>query len=913
MLFPDRLNPFLYQVFRHSAFPAWSPKAFVLTFLISIFPTGGQIQQPIRSQHTEEGQRINENRFDKSGIRFITPNSYNWSATILGAHVTGPQTLEFNDACPSGVFGNDVNLWLMVDDDSEVTLSTGKGSCVPGSEGTIKFNLTGTYNNPKISSASTGIYEGLVDAQASKGTGDLKSNFHVVFGPSNPPSGLGALDYPIYAPVTIPNGIADIDGSGASIDCASLDQCFKITRIGELTIHGFRFWTSRISSDAIVTQTSCSSNVATIYTKLNPPIGSWVDVQNTDNAHYWGIHQVTTTSTTNWTYSDKNCGGLSNIAETATVGGNAREHSAIDDVSGQGVTLRDIYFDAPSGTRGAFTSLVVVIADQGFQADHIYGASHRLLCDASYCGQGFYGPGNFAIGPAIGFLNNIDLSFACSGNGIKWLTGNGLTIQNSVIQAFSEFSVLTGNPRGGYGKTTENFVYNEVGCANPLYTAVGLSGICGASPASGCSASGTNVLGGVLVSTGDIPGMSGSNSGGVPVFASGGTTTYNYYVIIQEGSKVSVPLFFGSAAPRTSGSYRIGWPRYASQTNGAVSYHILKTTGAGYARSAPIADGAPRSVAITEAAIPQCATQVCTIQDSSDTRLQSYEVSKNPELVPNLPGWPGSVILGGGARAYVDDVADFVTTTSADPVVFSKRCSGPTPGVNIVCAAGYSAMNNNTPVGALMLKEGINAGGDAVNRTGRLVFQYAPAGAPDSTELITLVPASPGTVLADANHRPSANPKDTWLGLDTGSTPLVYAGLAGSAPTSIDWCVSQTPADCRAHAIQRITSTNSVFSVPLAAPALISSGTLFKTNLGCNEKEVVGAATAGSFRAGSTNCTTVVTMGAGLNAPNGWACSVWDVTNSNRSVKQTASSKSFVTFAGIVEVGDKLVFSCQGF
>lgn len=898
------ISPLILRALKH-------PLLLVL-FVLATFVAGIGIEKATKSQNNDRRSVLKLDSVNNAGVRFVSPGSYNWSATLSGEHLSGAQTLTFTEGCPPGVFGNDPNLWIMVNDDTEVAASTAKGTCVPGeSGGTVTFNLVGVYANPQISSASSGVYEALVDAQAQGGAGDLRSNFHIVFGPTNPPSGPGALYYSIYAPVTVPNGIADIDGSGASIDCESLDQCFKITRVGEMTIHGFRFWTSRASSDSAITQTSCASNFSTITTTLNPPIGSWVDVQNTDSPHYWGIHQVATSSPSGWTFSDKNCGGLITIPAVLTPGGNAREHSAINDTNGQGVTLRDIYFDAPNKAKGAFSSLVVVIADQDFEADHIFAGS-RLLCDDVYCGQAFYGPGNFVSGPAIGFLSNANMSFACSGNGIKWMSGNGLTVQNSVIQAFSEFAVMSGNLRGGFGKTTENFLYNEIGaCANPLYTGVGLSGICGGSPSSGCSASGTEMTSGVLVSAGDIPGMSGSTDGAIPSFASKGATTYAYYLIIQDGSKVSMPLLFGNAAPENSSSYKIGWPRYASPTNGTVTYHVLRMTGAGYRLSAPIADGVPRSISLTQSPIPQCRGQICTMSDSADTNLEAYPVSTTPELTPTLLNWPGSIILGRGAKAYVDDVADVVTTTMGEPSVFAKRCSAPTAGINIVCVSGDSVVNNNPAVGALMLKEGRNVGGDASNLTGRLTFQYSPAGSSASTELITLVPAAPGAILADPNHRPVANGKDTWLGLDTGSVGLSSAGLAGSAPTSIDWCIGQTPADCKTNAIQRLTSSRSAFSVPVVTPAVISSGAVFKSNSGCKETDLVGAATAGSFRAGVKKCSTTITIGAA--APDGWACSVWDLTTLSGDLKQVASTTSSVTFSGTVIPGDKIIFACQGF
>lgn len=99
----------------------------------------------------------------------------------------------------------------------------------------------------------------------------------------------------------------------------------------------------------------------------------------------------------------------------------------------------------------------------------------------------------------------------------------------------------------------------------------------------------------------------------------------------------------------------------------------------------------------------------------------------------------------------------------------------------------------------------------------------------------------------------------------------------------------------------------------VSANGFQSFGTTFTSNAGCSETSLTGGASAGSFLAGATSCTTTITLGNTLTAANGWACSVWDVTTSADTVKQTASTATTVTFSGTVVSGDKIIFSCHGF
>jgi hypothetical protein len=110
-----------------------------------------------------------------------------------------------------------------------------------------------------------------------------------------------------------------------------------------------------------------------------------------------------------------------------------------------------------------------------------------------------------------------------------------------------------------------------------------------------------------------------------------------------------------------------------------------------------------------------------------------------------------------------------------------------------------------------------------------------------------------------------------------------------------------------------VTETNIDLNGNESTASYISTGTTFTTNAGCSETSLTGGATAGSFVAGATSCTTTVTMGNSATAPNGWACSVWDLTTTANAFKETATTATSVTLSGTATANDKIVFGCKGF
>ncbi len=774
---------------------------------VSTTPAANQnIIQPVGTQFGAD---------NVAGIRYITTSgsAFNWTASVTGTNLTGLITANLSP-CPKGIFGTDNSTYISINSGAEYALLQGGGTCVPGSAGSITFTVIGTYTNPTIGSASSGIQEALIDAQTN-GTGTKKANYRIVFQPTNPPN---TTYYAINAAVTIPNGVADIDFSGASIDCEADDACFKITGAAwDVVLHGARVGTKTTRAGGAITNTACSGNITTITTATTPPVPTvnkpiWVDIQNTDHTHFWGLHPVLGVNPgVSFIMTDNNCAwaanpGAGSITSAASPGGWALEHAFIED-SGTNTTMRDLYLDMPGWATGKLNNFLVILNDQAATMDDIVTGGTGVQCDANYCGQVIYNPGPFSgniQSPAIGRITRSNISLQCAGNGINWLGGNGIKVsENTVIQGFQQFSLQTGTIRGGYAESFIDSLYNEVGgCSNPFWTAAGLSGLASRNMA------GVSVLGGFLSAVGGAIGQE-------PQFATGGSTTYEYWLVICDGANCSMPLRFGQAAPLNSNPYTIGWPHYGSQSGSTITYYVLRTTGAGYNLSAPYGSG---NWSLTSSAIAQCASLVCTTTDSSATALQTYVVSNAPALAPFVWNWPGSIVLSGGAMMEGDDlpitnISSVVATVQNVPSVFVQRCGSATPGVYVSCLAGNSVGNNNGAVGATLLQNGPSNGGQTANLKGRLNITAGPYPSLNSGHIITLVDSNAFKTWADSNHRPTNDANDTYLGLDGGAVGVASAQLAIGSPAAISNYIGN--AGDNTSWKERLTAAAKTFKVPV--------------------------------------------------------------------------------------------------
>jgi hypothetical protein len=168
------------------------------------------------------------------------------------------------------------------------------------------------------------------------------------------------------------------------------------------------------------------------------------------------------------------------------------------------------------------------------------------------------------------------------------------------------------------------------------------------------------------------------------------------------------------------------------------------------------------------------------------------------------------------------------------------------------------------------------------------------------------------------------NPNTSQIGIAIGGSfdAIFYsAGLAFRPGLGYLWCTNSTCSSGLDTGIQRDAAEVIDFgnggatdtTAKVQAAGFQSKGTTFTSNAGCSETSLTGGASKGSFLAGATTCTTTITMGNTLTAANGWACSVWDVTTTADTLKQTATTTTTVTFSGTVASSDKIIFSCDGF
>jgi hypothetical protein len=876
-----------------------------LILLVLLYATAialGSLSGSALCQSVPPAARAQSEAGDSSKIRYLTARNFDWNATIAGERVTGPQKLAFT-ACPRGIFGDDRSSYVSVNDGAEYPLLTGEGNCVPGKPGTVTFALRGTYTNPVIRSASTGMQEAIIDAE-SNGTHLLGSNWKVVMEPTNPPS---ASYYTCGARVTIAAGMAEIDGSGATVDAEGPETCFYLTKkTTSVRIHGFRVASKTIMRGVAVTKADCGDttpNTMTVFSQLNPGLGTWIDIQNTDNTRLWGLHgPVIASSPTRFQYSDfssRGCHGNGVIRNTASLGAAAMLHAFIRD-DGNHNSFDDITVDNPAwAAANALNNVIVVENDQSFNVSRFNANGTGVNCDALYCGEEIYAPGPFAVNAAAGHVTNSNISPQCAGNGIKWMSGNTISVSDSVIQGFAQFGLISGTPRGGYGPTQQANTYFEVGnCTNPWYTLEGFSGIA----AQGIA--GTLVNGNDLFSVGN-----GRSVGQEPQFATGGSTWYEYWAVIHDGDRASIPLRFGQAAPTGSAPVKIGWARYASPLGNVVTYDVLKTVGIGFNLTAPLADGLNHPIAVATG-IGQCQGLICTWTDNQ-LPLKTYAVGANATLVPQLWFWPGGVILGAGATYYANTLTTtvlsaVVPTVDNVPTVFVQQCDDPTPGIYISCLAGNSVANNNPSIGATLMQNGPAQGGQAKGLKGRLNMIPGLNVSLSRGHIITLVDSNSAKTLADPNHRPPNDPSDTYIGLDNASVGAMDAQLAFGAPVSISNYI-RNPGD-EVHWKERLTDSLKSYAVPLSLNSGIIEYNGIPTS-GTGVAPILGEPVSLEGRTGDLKSTTLyVTRASGHGAAGMYRVCVtlWPTETGNTSALQAKATAPTSAGTVVLPVGAPL-------
>ena len=151
-----------------------------------------------------------------------------------------------------------------------------------------------------------------------------------------------------------------------------------------------------------------------------------------------------------------------------------------------------------------------------------------------------------------------------------------------------------------------------------------------------------------------------------------------------------------------------------------------------------------------------------------------------------------------------------------------------------------------------------------------------------------------------------------------GTYSPVHGQYACVSPTTAGKATIQTARCSSSGQIGMVdTSSTSVTTASVdiypAPPAGSGGGTTF-TASGCSNSTLVGGPSAGSYDSGTSGtCTVVVTMGASMAAPHGWACRANDLTTNADVISQTATTATTATLAGTTVSGDVINFACTGY
>lgn len=766
-----------------------------------------------------------------ANIRYVT-NRYNWlqapsaDLTVAGAHTV---TLV---PCPLGIdTSNNATypyyVYITAKGTPEAARVTG-GTCTGGADsGTLALTTANSHAaGYTIGSASSGIAEASIDAGNNTSTGGNGQT--LVLMPAGTSSGPTTNAYYFYAPVHFKYSPISIEGSGALLVLSNPTAIFFNQRLSNLSIRDARVASNTTYGGAAITTTACASSVATITTSLNPPVGSWVDIQFTFRSHYWGVHQVVASSPTSWTYADANCGGSGTIASAASGGDNAPEATFLHDNGIYNTYVDNVYFDKPGSLSGRLNNGIVVYNNQGI---HINNTAYDsgMQCLSTYCGSAVYAPGPFTPNAAVIWLDNDNFSMNCGGNAVTDYSGNDLKINGSVLQGVNMWAVNAGNIRGGFGSSSLTALHIEPGsCPNPMF---------------GNQFASTGIL-----NHGNPTTYSGGTSptGVSPVFATGGATTFYYYVVVHDSVLgASQPLYAGSAKP-SGNALTVNWFRV--QGTNTVTYDVIRTEDANnYPTTTECTGGSAGACGSVIVAQRQCSANLCSFADNVSNATTAYTVVNYPGFLPNLFYWPGSVVLSARFDTAFSSFGanDPGTITIAGINVADTLANAG----NIVTVAGLTipsvisldnsvtrsvgawvtsastmpvGLSGQNTMGATLFSDGFPNAGMGNGLKGRLNFLGSDGGILSHGHILTLVDSKQAKTKAVLGYRPSADAADTSICLDNASGSANTAQLCLTAPVSISNYINTMP-DGSSY-FERLTSSLKVFRVPVRlTPTTFSS------------------------------------------------------------------------------------------
>lgn len=680
---------------------------------------------------------------------------YIWSASPAGSLTATVQATVTLTPCPKGVdTSNNADspyiIRVAATGTPEQVQVTG-GTCTSGATtGTVIFTPAGSHGAGfTLGTATSGIKEAL---NAFPGP-----NSHLIVPPI---LGGNAAAYPIYTKVIVNNSRTTIDAAGALVQCFTRDSCVFIGNLTNasggagVTLNGLRFLAGTNVDGVRITNASVTSNVMTVTVASHPFVaGDKLAVVLAVPGQTTLRNLVTVTSVTGTTivFPVTARPDFSILSAFGTI---ALQNAMIED-NGEGTNLTNIKVNS-FGNPAKFSNYVVFDDDQAALMHHFIVDGSTLLVTANWTGWVVWINGT----AVVTIDGQSDLSASC-GNGIHALGGNGLSIKDTIIQAYSQHAIWQGRS-GLQGITLSNVYFEVASCPNlaiPGGTLISANGILQHSQLVK-SDNGYHAFGPL---------------GQMPPFSQTGSNNRYYYIVVQAATPggPSIPLYAGYASSDNTTPITVYWNQIVgSSVSGAISYDVLVTTGT----PTPPAPNGTGNYSIATANSGSCSAGICSFTDNF-TAPSSYTVLP-PRWFPLLWEWPGGIVtssiadiantLNPAMPTYVSDYVNSDTfspliTTSGVQTVFGSQCSDASPAISwTVCPAYVSSFNAALPIQYGVPWPG-TAGVTVTGLKGRYIFEGATS---TPNHFITLFDSNPAKTFATLGHRPVSDANDMYIGTD---------------------------------------------------------------------------------------------------------------------------------------------------
>ena len=787
------------------------------------------------------------------GITYAT-TTLNWTQTTSSALTGGSPGTVVLAPCPTGVdytSGAGYQVYITDGASSEAVAVTG------GSRGSGNCSITFTpffsHTSYTIGSASSGIQETINAACGTSGVHPYwNSQCNVTIPANGPYPGSGSLwslnNYNVYGTIFFHSNQSVLTGRGVSVNCLGRGPCLQVgDQISTLhyqnnTIQGLAFRTPTNNSanpaynGCAITQTSATGTTATITTAsacgFRP--GDMVTIQFTDNAKYWGDAIVATASGTTFTFSKH---FVTTATAQSTPGVVALAYDAILD-NAQNTHFQDILYDN-TGEAGSFNNFFDFWDDENALVEHFNNNGINLTRNVNWTGAFLYSGGN-PIGPAsnptqqwapVITLRDSSITAQLS-NGVTVDNSNGLYVENTVIQASGPWQVKSSNIRGNYQGAYLKNIYSE---SNPSLNPSCSPGPC-YSPFAGTGTAG--LIAGITSGAGNFEISGGSSlSGG---FASGGSgaAPYSYFIVANDWTGASCgsgthtqtsPMQVLNWSSTGSDSIPVHWPRVANQLD-SICYDVIRmTTPSGVGAIFPYAGGCLGGSGGTCGYVALGLTQatacdgslVCTYTDNGPSSTSAYTVQQG-NYRGQLNFWPGALVsVNRTVTTTVEQGPEVGVGLNGGPIQVVHQCSSygqASPGGYTACLSSLTTANNSVKnQTATILTDGGETGGGMTLTKGRLNFSVSPFATIAPHHIITLIDSQPALTQATSVYRPPANANDVWIGTDvpSGGVGLTLGQLAFGAPVSITNYIAHTGDGITANWLERLTSTQKTFKVPV--------------------------------------------------------------------------------------------------